>query len=44
VTQIDSDSVELLVPLSAQGMRPVRLRPNQTFVAKTGAVVEGKYP
>ena len=35
VTEISPTSVELLVPLSAQGVRPVRLQPNQTFVTKT---------
>lgn len=43
VTNVGPDFVELVVPLSAQGMRPVRLSPNQTFVARTGAVVEGKW-
>ena len=43
VTSITPSYVELLVPLSAQGMRPVRLSPNQTFIAKSGAVVEGKW-
>jgi hypothetical protein len=43
VTEISPDHVELLVPLSAQGMRPVRLSPNQTFVTKSGAVVEGPW-
>ena len=43
VTQIGPDFVELLVPLSAQGMRPVRLAPNQTFIAKSGIVVEGQW-
>lgn len=42
VTEIDANSVQLLVPLSAQGMRPVRLSPNQTFITKTGMVVEGR--
>ncbi len=42
VTEINPNFVELLVPLSAQGMRPVRLAPNQTLVTKTGAVVEGR--
>jgi len=42
VTDIDATSVQLLVPLSAQGMRPVRLSPNQTFITKTGVVVEGR--
>ena len=43
ITDIGPRFVELLVPLSAQGMRPVRLEPNQTFVAKSGAVVEGPW-
>jgi hypothetical protein len=43
VTDIGPDYVELVVPLSAQGMRPVRLSPNQTFVARTGSVVEGRW-
>ncbi|MGE0282890.1 MAG: hypothetical protein AB7E79_03715 [Rhodospirillaceae bacterium] len=43
ITAIDSNSVELVVPLSAQGMRPVRLAPNQTFVARTGDIVEGPW-
>jgi len=42
VTSITPSYVELLVPLSAQGMRPVRLGPNQTFIAKTGDVIEGR--
>lgn len=42
ITSIGPDFVELLVPLSAQGMRPVRLSPNQTFVVQSGAVVEGR--
>jgi len=42
VTGIGPDFVELVVPLSAQGMRPVRLSPNQTFVARSGAVIEGR--
>ncbi len=41
VTEITPSYVELLVPLSAQGMRPVRLGPNQTFIAKSGVIVEG---
>jgi hypothetical protein len=41
VREITPNYVELLVPLSAQGMRPVRLSPNQTFITKSGAVVEG---
>jgi len=43
VTDIGPRYVELLVPLSAQGMRPVRLEPNQTFISKSGAVVEGAW-
>lgn len=43
VTDIGPDFVDLLVPLSAQGMKPVRLAPNQTFIARSGAVVEGKW-
>jgi hypothetical protein len=43
ITDIGPRFVELLVPLSAQGMRPVRLEPNQTFVAKSGMVVEGPW-
>ncbi len=42
ITSIGPSYVELLVPLSAQGMRPVKLGPNQTFIAKSGAVIEGK--
>ena len=42
VTSITPNSVELLVPLSAAGMRPVKLGPNQTFIAKTGTVIEGR--
>jgi hypothetical protein len=44
VTEITPRYVELLVPLSVQGMRPVRLEPNQSFIAASGIVVEGKYP
>jgi hypothetical protein len=43
LTDIQPNYVELMVPLSAQGMRPIRLSPNQTFVAKTGTVVEGPW-
>jgi hypothetical protein len=42
VTSITPGYVELLVPLSAQGMRPVKLAPNQTFITKSGAIVEGR--
>jgi len=42
VTEIAPTHVQLLVPLSAQGMRPVRLEPNQTFITKSGIVVEGQ--
>jgi len=41
VTAITPTYVELLVPMSAQGMRPVRLSPNQTFITKSGTVIEG---
>ena len=41
VTDIGPRFVEFVVPLSAPGMRPVRLEPNQTFIAKSGAIVEG---
>lgn len=41
VTAITPSYVELLVPLSAQGMRPVRLSPNQSFITKSGVVIEG---
>jgi len=44
VTEITPRYVELLVPLSSQGMRPVRLEPNQTFITQSGLVVEGRYP
>lgn len=44
VTGITPRYVELLVPLSSQGMRPVRLEPNQTFITESGIIVEGKYP
>jgi len=44
VTNITPRYVELLVPLSVQGMRPVRLEPNQTFIAESGIIVEGRYP
>lgn len=44
VTDISPRYVELLVPLSVQGMRPVRLEPNQTFITESGIVVEGKWP
>ncbi|MBL8630202.1 MAG: hypothetical protein JNM81_11265 [Rhodospirillaceae bacterium] len=44
VTNITPRYVELLIPLSVQGMRPVRLEPNQTFISESGIVVEGRYP
>ncbi len=44
ITEITPRYVELLVPLSVQGMRPVRLEPNQTFIAESGIVIEGRYP
>jgi len=43
VTGIGPRYVELLIPLSAQGMRPVRLEPNQTFITRSGAIVEGAW-
>jgi hypothetical protein len=43
VADIGPDFVELLVPLSAQGMAPVKLSPNQTFIVRSGAVVEGQW-
>jgi len=43
ITDIGPRFVELLVPLSAQGMRPVRLEPNQTFLTRSGTVVEGSW-
>lgn len=43
IRDIGPNFVELLVPLSAQGMRPVRLSPNQSFVTRSGAVVEGRW-
>ena len=44
VTEITPQYVKLLVPLSAQGMRPIKLEPNQTFVAESGVVIEGPWP
>jgi hypothetical protein len=44
ITGISPRHVELLVPLSVQGMRPVRLEPNQTFISESGIIVEGRYP
>ena len=43
VTEITPRYVQLLVPLSAQGMRPVRLEPNQTFITESGVIIEGEY-
>ncbi|MCB2108599.1 MAG: hypothetical protein KDE14_12910 [Rhodobacteraceae bacterium] len=43
VTDITPRYVQLLVPLSAQGMRPVRLEPNQTFITESGIIIEGKF-
>lgn len=43
VFNIDSSHVEMVVPLSASGMRPVRLEPNQTFISQTGVVLEGRW-
>ena len=44
VTEITPQYVQLLVPLSAQGMRPVRLEPNQTFITESGIIIEGPLP
>lgn len=44
ITEITPQYVQLLVPLSAQGMRPVRLEPNQTFITESGVTVEGRFP
>lgn len=43
VVNIDSAHVEMIVPLSATGMRPVRLEPNQTFISQTGLILEGQW-
>ena len=43
ITDIKPSYVELTVPLSAQGMRPVRLSPNQTYIVASGTVVEGPW-
>jgi hypothetical protein len=43
ITSISPEAVELLVPLSAQGMRPVTLSPNQSFIVKSGTIVEGPW-
>ncbi|MBY0511324.1 MAG: hypothetical protein K2P94_14370 [Rhodospirillaceae bacterium] len=43
VTSIGPNFVELLVPLSARGMSPVRLSPNQSFITKSGTIVEGPW-
>lgn len=43
VTDIGPNFVELVVPFSADGMRPVRIAPNQTFIARTGTTVEGQW-
>ena len=43
VVSIDPTSVEMIIPLSAAGMRPVRLEPNQTFISQTGVVLEGQW-
>jgi hypothetical protein len=42
IISTSSNAVELLVPLSALGMHPIKLGPNQTFVARSGVVVEGQ--
>ena len=43
ITDIKPDYVELTVPLSALGMRPVKLSPNQTLIVASGTVVEGPW-
>lgn len=43
VFNIDASHVEMVVPLSAAGMRPVRLEPNQTFISQTGVILEGQW-
>jgi len=43
ITDIKPNYVELTVPLSALGMRPVKLAPNQTFIVASGTVVEGPW-
>jgi len=43
VFNIESTHVEMIVPLSATGMRPVRLEPNQTFISQTGVILEGQW-
>ncbi len=43
VVNISSAQVEMIVPLSAVGMRPVRLEPNQTFISQTGVILEGQW-
>lgn len=43
VVDIDSSQVEMIIPLSAAGMRPVRLEPNQTFISQTGVILEGQW-
>lgn len=43
VFNIDATHVEMIVPLSATGMRPVRLEPNQTFISQTGVILEGQW-
>ena len=43
VVNISPTHVELIVPLSAAGVRPVHLQPNQTFIGESGRVVEGAF-
>lgn len=43
VVEITPDYVDLIVPLSAMGMRPIRIEPNQTFMARQGVVIEGRW-
>lgn len=43
IFNIESTHVEMIIPLSATGMRPVRLEPNQTFISQTGVILEGQW-
>lgn len=43
VVDINSSQVEMIIPLSAAGMRPVLLEPNQTFISQTGVILEGQW-
>ena len=43
VVNVAPDHIEIIVPLSAAGVRPVRIEPNQTFIGDNGRVVEGAF-